>query len=300
MHAALPADQSTLLRLVGLQSFIGWQTVASKERPAARILVPLEQMPSVLASLRPLGVAHRRACFDCRNDPSPVQGTHHHGGFVERGAPEATHGVIFFGIDDEFVDGAEKAEIARADDLLGRLYGYPACCAHAFAEATESGLDRTATSIPDPGPHSLAFNPLLGYQLALPILLHFPCSPGCRASHQLHETRTAYLQRLAPSIATLMGHATGLALYGPRIGMAMIPTFTEREDGGLRFDTVVTNSQVTRELFQDVVGTLAVYVASQNHFTIRLAGAETGSPEWPSSPQGLEVDDCASFIARFR
>jgi len=94
-----------------------------------------------------------------------------------------------------------REEMIAVQEEIGRLLGFPACCARAFASA--QGAARSAadhyTSAVRLGLHLTPFdgrlNHIAAQQYALPFLLHEPCSRSCGATVALVE---ATLERLYP------------------------------------------------------------------------------------------------------
>lgn len=134
--------------------------------------------------------------------------------------------------------GADEAATALAwlaltlgwDELLGRLLGYPACCAKAFprrwarAAASHQG-DLAAVCIDDsgPGPHDWRVSSF-GRYLGAELIQHFPCSYGCAASRRLAARADAALVDWEPELrAYTRGLLEAPALYAEADGVALLP-----------------------------------------------------------------------------
>jgi hypothetical protein len=93
------------------------------------------------------------------------------------------------------------AEKIAAQEEIGRLLGFPSCCARAFAsaQATARSAADHYTSAVRLGLHLAPFdgrlNHIAAQQYALPFLLHEPCTRSCEATIALVE---ATLARLYP------------------------------------------------------------------------------------------------------
>lgn len=145
------------------------------------------------------------------------------------------------------------------DELLGRLLGYPACCASAFARrwtlAVESHQGDVVTSCIDdsgPGPHDWRVNNL-GRYFGVELIQHFPCSFGCapsraaaaRAAATLAEwesmthayTRTVLAAPVvyteADGVAVLVGAEVGAGAAGPLVRYDPAQLLVTEPDGAL-------------------------------------------------------------------
>ena len=81
------------------------------------------------------------------------------------------------------------------------------------------------------------------------LLFHFPCSPACIHSIALSRQRSRFLSQIEPGIRTIENLGSGLALYGPEVGIGLATEFERQGAGTFRLFKVVTRSQTTRELF---------------------------------------------------
>jgi len=96
----------------------------------------------------------------------------------------------------------------RSDvEALGRLMGYPACCAAAFADQLERGdnADNERQSLlRDP---EVPVSPLLNRLGPFPLVSHHVCSPGCGPSAALAREALEVLRRRSPAAARLVEEA---------------------------------------------------------------------------------------------
>lgn len=132
------------------------------------------------------------------------------------------------------------------DEMLGRLLGYPVCCAKAFprrwaqAVASHQG-DLVAACIDDsgPGPHDWRVNNL-GRYFGVELIQHFPCRFSCAPSRELAARADTALAAWEPQLhARTRAALDAPAIYAEGEGVALLPG-AEVDAGGdlisLRYD----------------------------------------------------------------
>jgi hypothetical protein len=102
--------------------------------------------------------------------------------------------------------GAEKAEATAA---LGRLLGYPECCAAAHAARSQDVFDtnawvHVAARVAAEGEVARELRPVIGLLPFIGLLDHAPCSLSCAASIAQARGRLALLAERDPGAATLL------------------------------------------------------------------------------------------------
>lgn len=243
------SNQSAIARLVGLSNYLAIATVALGERPAGRLLVEKTTADRLVKSIRSMGVSCHRAKFHCIEKPDAVNGTHHRASFVD-GPREGALAVIYFGINSYFAKGAEWAEYTGNHQVAGTLFGYPDCCIAGFAQSKADEADRLPSTITHIGPFPREMNPVTFYVYGVPnLLFHFACSPQCQRSAALAEKRRVFLGSLTRKPRLMKTLGSGIAVYGPKLGIGLITAFRQVDVSEYEILEVTTRHALTRMLF---------------------------------------------------
>lgn len=251
LSSALGHPARQLFDVLSISDVLACLSTAWHERVAGRLVVPFSRLDRVVESIGALGLVCRRSRFDYRSGSNPVGGaTLHEGGFVPAGHPQATAGIVYFGLAAEFLDAAEAAERQENHAVAGLLFGYPDCCTSAFAHGSAGSLDKTAGAAPDPGPFACEMNPALRALLGLRLTFHFPCSFRCATSSDQARRRRRFVTGLAPSLNALFDLGRGIAIYGPEVGVALVTRYSIEAEGVYRPAEVLTSGEKTAELFR--------------------------------------------------
>jgi hypothetical protein len=236
-----------LLGLLGFADFLAVYTVLCHHRAAGRIVVPGPAADQVQSLILKSGVACRRAPYRLRKIPSRVRGTDHLARAV-MDDPDADI-LLHFGVSDVVAEAAELASLTQNHELMGQLFAYPECCVAAYKSSRFPQADRTTLSIPSIGPFPAEMNPVTGHLFRpLAFLFHFPCSVGCETSLFLRRSRQSCIQTLFPEISRVDQLGRGIALYGERIGIGLITSWSEAGGGYYRIHRVVTKDRRLRRL----------------------------------------------------
>lgn len=283
LNRALPPEQKRLMELVGVSDFLACAAVIRRERVAGRLILRQHKVEEAVALMRSAGLYCHRAGFDCLTGDECVRHTEHKGRFVERGRHAGAKGVIYFGVSEEFAEGAELLEVEGEHAFVGELFGYPRCCTKFFTECEGVQQDKTAFTIPDRGPFPRGLNPVSPYLYGLHFLFHFPCSPRCAASLEILERNRAYLAGLSPSSLEFHGFGAGIALYGPQVGIALVT----------RYEQAAEDTYLAREVHARDGSLLATSLQGRGDVLIKIY-----------TPHRFEVggtlfEDIYSFAARF-
>jgi hypothetical protein len=274
-----PARQQ-LLRILGFRDFCAVETVACRQRPAGRIIVPAERSETVRSLIEIVGGSAREAPFRLQSLTSPVPGTDHRASVVEAPNGDA---VIYFGISRTIAEAAELASISGDEPLVGELFGYPGCCTSFYMDARKSGPDCTALSIRSFGPFPREMNPIVPYLFGpLSFLFHFPCSPDCSESRTLRDQRESLFAQTTPCVSMISSLGTGVALYSPQLGVSLLKISHPVTGVGLHADEILTNSTITQRLFS----LRARRLIFTSHNTFSIDEAEYSGPN--------------QFVANFR
>jgi hypothetical protein len=280
---SLPAADRRVLAQVGVPGILAYTTVVRGERALGR----LELRPAAAAlaqdAMRAAGLSCVRARFDLLPGPDLVRGAQHTARQVTPDSHHDAKAVLYFAQQREFAEAADDVESRRDDALIGRLYGYPDCCLAFFARAG-GPQDKTPASVPDLGPHAALLNPLMGALYGISLLMHFPCSPRCEPSRALAQGRLAWLRRHAPSADDFERRGTGLALYGPQLGIALATAFEPVGGGAFRLEEIATRSPQSEAFFGGLASPAVVRCRSSHEFEIG----------------GLRCRDGQSFVAWYR
>ena len=213
---------AALISRVGASNFLQVETVALRQRAVGRLILKSEGLAEIESEIRGKGLFYLRAPFYYKPSESPVAGTSHAGSFVPREG-EGTRAVIYFGMTGTLVDGAMYAECAGDHDLLGRLFGYPHCCASSFnGKACAERPDHLPRTVLDVGPFRAEMNPGITWIRRTPqLLFHFPCSPRCAPSYELLLRRDTLARRwFKYDPLAMLGNGT--LLYGPKVGISLV------------------------------------------------------------------------------
>lgn len=264
----LSPAQRTLLNLVGLTDFLACMTVANGERVAGRLLLQPDKAEAVAESIRALGVHCRRSDFDMWTRRKLVEGALHQGSLVPRDTQEGADAVLHISVDQEIAGQLDAVEINNEHELIGRLFGYPACCTQKFIEIRTAELDKTAGCIPGIGPFPKALNPIFRYLYGLNLLFHFPCTPECAPSLKIHQQRRQYLRGLSQSADAYDTLATGIAFYGPEVGIALVTRYWQVDESTYLAQELVTRSKKSVEKFSGNGSGTHVRLSSQHVFQI--------------------------------
>jgi hypothetical protein len=255
-----------LLELSGFCDFLAVYTVLLRHRPAGRIIVPRCDVDRVQFLINESGVRCRRASFDLLKTHSSVRGTDH----VARpvvGNQEA-NGVLYFGITDVSAEAAELATITQNHRLVGHLFAYPECCVSFYEQARNQTVDPTPLSIPSAGPFRAEMNPVTPHLYRpLSFLFHFPCSPDCQSSIRLRKAHQACVEAIYPDIAEVSELHAGIALYGERLGIGLITSYSELIPGCFRVQRAVSADPFIHNLFSDPDNSL-LRIAGSHDFQI--------------------------------
>ena len=282
LSESLPPPDLELLKLLGFENYLACLTVVRKERAAGRILLDHAKLGAAPAALRSIGLSFHVAPYECVPLAATTPAAYHEARFVPVGGDRRGRAVVYVGIDDDFALGAFHAEAARQNEVLGEMFGYPDCCIRSYGTAAGAGQDRTANAIRSPGPYPHHLNPVAPLLHGLPLIFHFPCSADCSASLELARRRRDAIESIAPSLGRVWEVAVGIALYGPRVGCAMV---TDAVDVGPR-------SFVVRELVTKDPDRMT-FVDKEHPCVLTLLSAR----RWTCG--GQEFSDRAGFAAIF-
>ncbi|MDY7228807.1 hypothetical protein [Hyalangium rubrum] len=279
----LPPEHRPLLGLLSLSDFLTVATVLHQERAVGRLILPMERVRPTMEAIGALGLYVRRGAIDFVEPRGPVEGTDHARHELPSGTPGATHGMFYFGVAEDLLEGADVLEQTNQHAMLASLFGYPECCVQLFTRTGEERLDKTPDSIPDLGPFPRLMNPCLRYLFGFQLIFHFPCSPRCERSRTLLEGRLAYLKRHAPSAAGVAALGTGITLYGPRTGVALVTRSRQVAEQTFEVEEVVAAGSK--------LPALLAHAPSPVQLTLHGAHAfELG---------GVAVEDVHAFVARY-
>lgn len=253
---------------MGITDFLACMTVANRERVAGRLSLQPGKAGAVTESIQALGIYCRRSDFDMLTQRKLVEGTIHQGSLVPRDTQDGAEAVLHFSFDKEIAEQLDAVEINNEHMLIGRLFGYPACCTQKFVEIASSELDKTAGCIPGKGPFPKALNPIFRYLYGLNLLFHFPCSPECAASLKLHQQRRQYLRGLSSSADAYDTLAAGMAFYGPEVGIALVSKYQQIDENTYLAHELVTRSKKSVERFSGNGNSVQVRLWSQHTFQI--------------------------------
>lgn len=266
MAKVLQSPLRELLQRLGFADFLAVYTVFRRERGAGRIVVPCDVANDVQRMIQDNGVACRTAPWEFLKMPSVVRGTDHIARVVAAGS--RADAVLHFGIRDQFAEGAELATITRNHRLLGQLFAYPECCVESFQAAGFRGADRTLCAIASVGPFPAEMNPVTQHLFRpLAFLFHFPCSTNCEPSLLLRRQRQSSIEEFFPELAEINALQTGIALYGERLGIGLITSWSLRETQCYRVHRVLSNDPFVEKLFSDPSRALLTLTDAHN-FTI--------------------------------
>lgn len=246
---ALPVPEAAFAANFGVSNWLACATVVAHERAACRLIVPDEKVALMAELAGEMGLHAHVGQVRMLERPNSVPGTYHNGSFVFKPCRESS-AIVYFGVTSRIAEGTEQVELIQDHALLGRLFGYPECCAMAFAASKSLDLDKLPSTITSLGPFPRAMNPVSPYIFGgINLLFHFPCSPDCCASLALSEDRQCFLERVTPAATALREHGAGIALYGADVGMGLITGYRETVAGELEIDEVVTSSATTIGMF---------------------------------------------------
>jgi hypothetical protein len=269
----MPRSSRRILESLGLSNYLAVATVADEERLCGRLVVSRDVLESLGRHLDAAGLAFRVAAFHIIEKRDVVQGTSHRASFVPADRDTRSR-VLYFARKPEHCEGAEYAELHGHHPLIGELFGYPACCVEAFANAGNQSLDRWPAVVDSPGPFERILNPVSFYVYGAPSLIfHFPCSLRCRHSIALAEERRQRVARLAGKPGMLARIGRGIALYGPEVGIGLVTSYREVGPQEYRIDRIDTRDVRTCETF---VG--ATNLGLIDGRSARLNGRPLGGP----------------------
>lgn len=172
--------------------------------------------------------------------------------------------------------------------LLGRLLGYPACCAEAYNERWPQVLEQHQgdPSIPSllssgTAPYDWRVNIFSRY-LGHHLIQHFPCRFDCEGSLALAARCADALARHEPDVLReIEQHLRAPVVYAERGGIAVLPGADVCvAEGDLRVDydpRLVRATLPAAPLGQAVLGARSL-VASPSAATVRVAGQDF--PAW--------------------
>lgn len=262
----LSRHQKELLALVGITDFLACMTVVNRERAAGRLAFPPAKADEAVRLIRALGISCRRSEFNMRTQRSLIDGTLHQGSLVPRDSGAGTEAILHFSLDEEIAEQLDIVEINNQHTLIGKLFGYPACCTQKFTQIADAQLDKTARCVPGIGPFPKALNPIFRYLYGLNLLFHFPCSPDCEASLNMHHQRRQYLRSLSTVIDNYDTLAVGLALYGAQVGIALVSEYRQVDEHTYFVQKVVTRNPQTAERLRGNGDGTRIHLRSQHTF----------------------------------
>lgn len=234
---------------LGISGYLAVATVATRARPAGRLALSPEQAPEFLRAATALGVHCRMGRVRLVSVPDAIPETRHAALFVTDNRPGAMS-LVYFGVTATLAAGAEQIELCGEHRLLGQLFGYPDCCAEFFVSSESAGADRLPATISSLGPFDRLMNPVSTYVYGAPnLLFHFPCSPACGPSIALSQQRSRFLAQVEPGLRAIEELGSGLALYGPEVGIGLATEYEKQDANTFRVYKVLTRSQATHELF---------------------------------------------------
>jgi hypothetical protein len=238
-----------ILSELGLSAYLAIATVATRARAAGRLEIQPDRLHAVVDAATALGVHCRIGRVRLQEVNDSIPETRHAALFVTDDRPGSMH-LVYFGVSDLLAAGAEQAELLDDHRLLAQLFGYPHCCAEFYANSTTTGPDRVPASINALGPFDRLLNPVSRYVFGSPSLLfHFACSPACEPSISLSRQRMLFLSEIEPGFRIIENLGSGLALYGPEVGIALATEFEQEPTSAFRLHKIVTRSEATQKLF---------------------------------------------------
>jgi hypothetical protein len=241
---------------LGISGYLAVATVATRARPAGRLGVPPEQVPDFVEAAAALGVHSCVGRVRLVSVPDAIPETRHAALFVTDDRPNAMS-LVYFGVTEALAAGAEQVELYGDHRLLGQLFGYPDCCIEFFLKSGSAGPDRLPATINSLGPFDRLMNPISTYVYGAPSLLfHFPCSPACESSITLSKERSRFLSQIEPGLLAIEDVGTGLALYGPEVGIGLATEYERQDAIAFRLHKILTRSQTTHELFGSRTGAI--------------------------------------------
>lgn len=250
--ASLPDNEIELLNLTGVSGLLCCLSVFNRERVAGRTCVSQIHADRIISLISSMGLHCHRSMFDLLPQSDLIGGNiNHHSTYVLKGSQEGARAMLYLGIDAEFAKGAETAEITKQHQLVGRLFGYPECCVEFFIDNDGLNQDRTPNSIMDPGPFPSILNPIVAELYGISLSFHFACSPRCAKSLEIVRSRLKNLMQYSPSIAEIESLGSGIGLYGPSIGTALITQFSQVEPNTYVVGETVTSSNKAISLFSN-------------------------------------------------
>jgi hypothetical protein len=268
--------------VVGL---LGCVTVQRGERRAGRFTVPRHAAHRLVELLQELGLFAELAPFDYVPGNATGPARAHEGGFVPRGSAPGALNVLHLARDDVDCSAVRVAELDEDHETVGALFGYPPCCVRAFVAARQEQRGRedlTVATVPDVGPFPRLLNPLLRHLYGFRLVFHFPCSPRCEPSLELACRRSRFLLEESEAARELTAAGSGLAIYGSRIGAALVGDFDQVAPG--RYVARAARLRpVEGSPFRDGASSPEIHVRSVRSFSVG----------------GVEFDDQAHFAAFF-
>lgn len=266
---SLTPAEIELLGLVGLSDFLAVTTVVNRERVAGRLCASHDKAEKVAMLIATLGLHCRRSELDLWPQPDLIDGkVKHHAVYIPSGTREEAWAILYFALDSEFAKGAEMAEFNKEFKLVGRLFGYPDCCAEFFLQNEGIQEDRTPSAIKAPGPFPSILNPLFSELYGFSLHFHFACSPACPPSLQIVRKRLRYLCKIAPSAALLEKLGAGISIYGPQVGALLATRYSKIDDTEYSIDELTTESTKSATLFDNSPQPLRLRLHSAHDFEI--------------------------------
>lgn len=233
----------------GLNRYVAVATVAQRKRAAGRVTVEAGDESSFTELAEAVGVRCRIGRARMLRLPDVVKGSGHAGLFVLEDRPDASV-IVYFGLSDALVSGAEAAELHGQHELVGTLFGYPDCCVASFIRQQAVGADYTSAGIPTLGPFSKIANPVVPYVYeAINTLFHFPCRIDCPQSLAIRNARLAWLRDMEPRMSAYQQLGSGLAFYGPELGIGLATEYERLSNDTFDIYCICTRSETTAELF---------------------------------------------------
>ena len=245
MARCLEGPSRHLAGLVSISNFLAVDTVCRSQRACGRLIVEKNLVTDLQDAIRELGIWCHDAPFRFTEGKNLVTGTTHAGSFTTIDHEDA-RAVLYFGLNETLARGAEQADLHEEHSLLGQLFGYPECCVRAFEGLDRHNLDKLPATIPHTGPFPALMNPVIPYLYpGWSLLFHFACSPACRPSLGLAESRFAQLCSLAPEAMAFEEVSSGISLYGETIGIGLVRDYSAAAPDEFDCREIMTRSQQT-------------------------------------------------------
>ena len=195
-----------------------WRTSA-RAKPVTRLVLSKQRFVAVRDDLAHVGLRPLVAPFAYfGTHPSDPLAAFHHGGFVQSTASADEDAVIYVALQPADAEQAMLCDLSEDHVGGAEFFGYPACCAQAFA-AGLAGSGNGLAVIDRIGPFDSLLNPATRYFTRVRPIFHFPCLLDCPASRTLAHHGQADLANLSPRLAALADLGPGMLASRPGTGL---------------------------------------------------------------------------------